>query len=54
MSIASSVHELHEVSKGLSAMELFRSGMNIGEMLWGPWLILLFSRLRDHPLHFFC
>ncbi|MBR4667748.1 MAG: YibE/F family protein [Butyrivibrio sp.] len=46
MSIASSVHELHEVNKGLSAMELFRSGMNIGRDAMGTMantLILAFA-----------
>ncbi len=46
MSIASSVHELHDVNKGLSAMELFRSGMNIGRDAMGTMantLILAFA-----------
>lgn len=46
MSIASAVHELHEVNSELSAMELFRSGMNIGRDAMGTMantLILAFA-----------
>ncbi len=46
MSIASAVHELHEVNRELSAMELFRSGMNIGRDAMGTMantLILAFA-----------
>ncbi len=46
MSIASAVHELHEVNGSLSAVELFRSGMNIGRDAMGTMantLILAFA-----------
>lgn len=46
MSIASSVHELHEVNGNLTAGELFRSGMNIGRDAMGTMantLILAFA-----------
>ena len=46
MSIASAVHELHEVNERMSAMELFRSGMNIGRDAMGTMantLILAFA-----------
>ena len=46
MSIASAVHELHEVNDKLGAMELFRSGMNIGRDAMGTMantLILAFA-----------
>lgn len=46
MSIASAVHELHEVGPDLSVMELFRSGMNIGRDAMGTMantLILAFA-----------
>ncbi|ADL33011.1 YibE/F-like protein [Butyrivibrio proteoclasticus B316] len=46
MSIASAVHELHEVNDQMSAMELFRSGMNIGRDAMGTMantLILAFA-----------
>lgn len=46
MSIASAVHELHEVNPSLSAKELFRSGMNIGRDAMGTMantLILAFA-----------
>ena len=45
MSIASAVHELHEVTDQMTAMELFRSGMNIGRDAMGTMantLILAF------------
>ncbi|MBQ9589218.1 MAG: YibE/F family protein [Butyrivibrio sp.] len=46
MSIASSVHELHSVNDKLNAVELFRSGMNIGRDAMGTMantLILAFA-----------
>ncbi|WP_029232253.1 YibE/F family protein [Butyrivibrio sp. VCB2006] len=46
MSIASAVHELHEVNGEMTAMELFRSGMNIGRDAMGTMantLILAFA-----------
>ncbi len=46
MSIASAVHELHEVNEKLGAMDLFRSGMNIGRDAMGTMantLILAFA-----------
>ncbi|MBE5959883.1 MAG: YibE/F family protein [Lachnospiraceae bacterium] len=46
MSIASSVHELHEVNQKMTANELFRSGMNIGKDAMGTMantLILAFT-----------
>jgi uncharacterized membrane protein len=46
MSIASAVHELHEVGPDLTVMELFRSGMNIGRDAMGTMantLILAFA-----------
>ena len=46
MSIASAVHELHEVNGEMSAMDLFRSGMNIGRDAMGTMantLILAFA-----------
>ncbi|MGB8450728.1 MAG: YibE/F family protein [Anaerocolumna sp.] len=46
MSIASSIHELHQVKPSLSAKELFRSGMNIGRDAMGTMantLILAFT-----------
>ena len=45
MSIASAVHELHEVNEKMTAVELFRSGMNIGRDAMGTMantLILAF------------
>lgn len=46
MSIASAVHELHEVNPSLSVKELFKSGMNIGRDAMGTMantLILAFA-----------
>lgn len=46
MSIASSIHELHSVNDKLNAVELFRSGMNIGRDAMGTMantLILAFA-----------
>lgn len=46
MSIASAIHELHEVNDKMTAIELFRSGMNIGRDAMGTMantLILAFA-----------
>ena len=46
MSIASAIHELHQVNSALSAKELFKSGMNIGRDAMGTMantLILAFA-----------
>ncbi len=46
MSIASAIHELHEVNNRLTAKELFQSGMNIGKDAMGTMsntLILAFT-----------
>ena len=46
MSIASAIHELHEVNDKMTAMELFHSGMNIGRDAMGTMantLILAFA-----------
>ncbi len=46
MSIASAIHELHEVNEKMTAIELFRSGMNIGRDAMGTMantLILAFA-----------
>jgi uncharacterized membrane protein len=46
MSIASSIHELHEVNSSLTTAQLFRSGMNIGKDAMGTMantLILAFT-----------